>query len=210
MKKEIWKPILGYEGIYEVSSFGRIKSLKRRSKEDKNERGLILKQKKTKAGYYIISLHNQGKEKFFFVHRLVAQAFIPNPENLPIINHIDENKSNNCVENLEWCDQCYNINYGTCIERATKTRIANYEKNKPSYQRAVEKLKATGHYKRCREKSLLARIRRVARTTYDGCILETFDSIQSASDKYHIHHSNIIACCNGKRRLAGGFRWIYI
>lgn len=80
MEKEIWKPILGYEGIYEVSSFGRIKSLKRFSKEDKNERGLILKQKKTKDGYYIISLYNQGKAKIFFVHRLVAQAFIPNPK----------------------------------------------------------------------------------------------------------------------------------
>ena len=196
MEKEIWKPILGYEGIYEVSSFGRIKSLKRCSKEDKNERGLILKQKKRKDGYYNISLYNQGKGKMYLVHSLVTQAFIPNPLNLPQVNHIDENKKNNNIDNLEWCDQCYNINYGTGIERATKTRIANYEKNKPSYQRAAEKLKATGHYKRCREKSLLARIRRVARTTYDGCILETFGSIKSASDKYHIPHSNIIACCN--------------
>lgn len=108
--EEVWKPIDGYEGIYEVSSFGRIKSLERiiknsgtRSGYSKlKERILTPRVNKKRHGYYEISLKKNGMEKRYKVHRLVAMAFIPNPEGKPEVNHIDGNKSNNSILNLEW------------------------------------------------------------------------------------------------------------
>ena len=115
MKKEYWKPVVGYEGHYQVSNFGRVKSIKF-GKE------IILKQK-IKDGYYYVGLSKNGIVKNYFVHRLVAEAFIPNPNNLPQVNHKDENKLNNSVDNLEWCDAKYNRNYGTINERLSKSQI---------------------------------------------------------------------------------------
>ena len=115
---EQWRPIEGYEGLYEVSNLGRVKSLK-------CGRERILKPQMKKKGYLQVGLRKEGKYKMFKVHRLVAQAFIPNPEGLPQINHKDENPSNNRVENLEWCDSKYNNNYGTHNERIVQTMISN-------------------------------------------------------------------------------------
>lgn len=110
---EEWKPVVGYEGIYEVSSLGRVKSLNyNHTKQEK-----ILKQNKNKDGYLYVNIHKQGKGKNFTVHRLVANAFIPNPNIYPCVNHKDEDKTNNCVSNLEWCDVKYNTNFGTSIQR---------------------------------------------------------------------------------------------
>lgn len=105
---EIWKAIEGYEGLYEISNYGRVKSLKRKR---------ILKQCLTYKGYCCIGLYKNNKFKSFLVHRLVAMAFIQNPNKFPIINHKDENKANNHVDNLEWCTHKYNTNYGTGIKR---------------------------------------------------------------------------------------------
>ena len=116
---EIWKDIKGYEGLYQVSNKGRIKSLnyRRTGKEG------ILKGVPTKYGYLMVTLYKKGeKPEHFSVHRLVAEAFIPNHDNLPEVNHIDENKENNHVKNLEWCDRKYNMNYGTRNERASVSR----------------------------------------------------------------------------------------
>ena len=115
MKKEYWKPVVGYEGHYQVSNFGRVKSIKF-GKE------IILKPRKDKCGYYSVVLYKNGIVKKYYVHRLVAEAFIPNPNNLPCVNHKDENKLNNSVDNLEWCDRLYNVRYGTGIERRSKKR----------------------------------------------------------------------------------------
>lgn len=113
---EIWKDIEGYEGKYQVSSWGRVKSLNyRRTGKEK-----ILKLDKCEDGYLRIKLLNNGKIYRFRVHRLVAKAFIPNPYNLPQVNHKDENPENNRVDNLEWCDPKYNSNYGTRNERCNK------------------------------------------------------------------------------------------
>lgn len=101
---EEWKNIIGYEGLYQVSSYGRVKSLKF-GKEN------LLKHKKDSGGYLQVGLCKDGKRKIFLVHRLVAQAFLPNLDNLPQVNHKDENKENNCVSNLEWCTCKYNIDY---------------------------------------------------------------------------------------------------
>lgn len=109
---EIWKDISGYEGLYQASSFGRILSLKR---------GIILKQQLNPSGYYYVALSKDGKAKRFLVSRLIAKTFIPNPDNLPEVNHKDENTKNNVVENLEWCDQAYNNTYGTRIKRVCNT-----------------------------------------------------------------------------------------
>ena len=100
--EEIWKDIKGYEGKYQISNLGKVKSLIGNSK--------ILKPE-IRAGYYSIQLCKNGKCTHKRIHRLVAEAFIPNPNNLPMINHKDENKLNNNVDNLEWCDNTYNSQY---------------------------------------------------------------------------------------------------
>lgn len=110
--KEIWKPIKDFEGHYQVSNFGRVKSIKF-GKE------IILKQN-IRRGYYYVGLSKNGKVKYFQVHRLVAEAFLPNTDNLPQVNHKDENKLNNNVDNLEFCDNKYNSNFGTRNERISK------------------------------------------------------------------------------------------
>ncbi len=106
----MWKNIEGYEGLYQVSDDGQVR----------NSKGIILKPEVNKKGYLRVNLFKEGKKKKYRIHRLVAMAFIPNPDNLPQINHIDEDKSNNCLTNLEWCDCKYNNNYGTHTERMAK------------------------------------------------------------------------------------------
>lgn len=121
--EEIWRPVNGYEGRYEVSNYGRVKSLQRtiyRKDSDKvhyTQKEKILKPTLTNYGYLRINLCNGVSYKSKFVHVLVAEAFIPNPNNYPIINHKDENKQNNIPENLEWCSYQYNCLYGTRLER---------------------------------------------------------------------------------------------
>ena len=112
---EIWKDIKDYEGLYQVSNLGRVKSL-HFNKE------LLLKLRLTGRGYYQIDLQKDKNIKRALVHRLVAEAFIPNPDNLSCVNHKDENKLNNCVDNLEWCTQMYNIHYGTGLQRRIATQ----------------------------------------------------------------------------------------
>lgn len=106
---EIFKDIKGYENLYQVSNLGNVLSLRR---------NIILKPRKNNKGYLQLNLSKEGKIKMFLVHRLVAETFIDNPNNYPIINHKDENPSNNHDDNLEWCSNKYNIQYskGTKIE----------------------------------------------------------------------------------------------
>jgi len=119
--QEMWKNIKDYEGKYEVSNLGRVRSLKNNCGNNRKET-LILKQCIDNRGYLRVNLNNHNKGKSFLVHRLVASAFILNPNNLPQVNHKDENKQNNNMENLEWCNNQYNINYGTRKERISKKR----------------------------------------------------------------------------------------
>ena len=117
MNKEIWKDIDGYEGLYKVSNLGRVKSLNyKRTKKEK-----ILKPNITKVNYQQVHLCKNKQIKILYIHRLVAEMFIPNPNNFPIINHKDENPMNNIYSNLEWCDKKYNNNYGKCKDKHAKT-----------------------------------------------------------------------------------------
>lgn len=120
MEEEIWKPVVGYENLYAVSNLGRVKSLFRYKK--------ILKPIVGVQGYLYINLYKEKRHSLKRVHQLVAQAFIPNPNNYPFVNHKDENVINNNVNNLEWCTAKYNCNYGTRIKRIAK------KNNKPILQ----------------------------------------------------------------------------
>lgn len=110
---EVWKPVVGYESRYLVSNKGRLYSLTRNK---------LMTPRLNRGGYYKIRLYDGIKKCDFTVHRLVASAFIPNPDNLPYVNHKDENKINNNADNLEWCSPKYNVNYGTGIKRNADAR----------------------------------------------------------------------------------------
>lgn len=170
---EIWKQIKGYEGLYEISSCGRVK----------NKKGTILKPSVTRTGYPHLSLCKNGKTKSVSVHRIVAEHFIPNPNNYPVINHKDENRQNNTVENLEWCTYSYNASYGDAPIKNSKS-MKKYFARDVNPNRVKVRCIDTG---------------------------EIFDSIIDASEKYHIDQSSITKVCKKKpkRKTAGGFRWEY-
>ena len=117
--KEQWKPAKGYEQLYEVSNFGRIRSLDKYNSLGYFRKGVILKQnvRSKKSKYLRVGLTKNGVRKHVNVHRIVAMTFLDNPMNLPQVNHKDENKCNNHVDNLEWCTASYNANYGTRNQR---------------------------------------------------------------------------------------------
>ena len=110
---EIWKPIVGYEGLYEVSNLGNVRSLNYNGTGKIKILSCIIHN----DGYYIVNLHKDGKQKTYKIHRLVAQAFIPNPDNKPEVNHINEDKTDNRACNLNWMTSKENINWGTGIKR---------------------------------------------------------------------------------------------
>lgn len=135
--EEIWKSIgvvkgVDFTGLYEISNFGMPKSLDRwvvnKNGEKQFVKGRNLKVNILKNGYAGVELRKDGKRVFEYIHRLVLQAFIPNPnpELYPFVNHKDENPANNCLDNLEWCDAKYNSNYGTCKERASATLRSHF------------------------------------------------------------------------------------
>lgn len=132
MDKEIWKPVVGYEGLYEVSTLGRVKRLARMIVDSMGRnvwyREKILFNRISKStGYPCVNLSKNGKVSSINVHKLIADAFIPNPDSLPCINHIDENRSNSVLSNLERCTYAHNNNYGTIKRKRLATRRKNLE-----------------------------------------------------------------------------------
>ena len=122
MTKEVWRDISGYVGLYQVSNLGRVRSLDRIDTLGRHRKGKVLTAKSDKDGYHRVDLFQGGKGKACKVHRLVAQAFLEYPDNLPQINHKDEIKTNNALSNLEWCSSAYNCCYGTRNERSAKAQ----------------------------------------------------------------------------------------
>ena len=143
MEGEVWKDVVGYEGLYKVSNLGRVKSLERTKQMKYSRTGCsyiqkvhtcIKKQRIEPLGYLKITINKENIKKRVFVHVLVAKAFVPNTYSLPQVNHKDEDKTNNCVDNLEWCTALYNSNYGTRAERISKKQTNNRPDAKPILQ----------------------------------------------------------------------------
>lgn len=128
MENEVWKDIKGYEGLYQVSNLGRVKSLKRYEKSGQKTRlrsEKILKQNNA-MGYNYVILSKCSKLKSYRIHRLVAETFISNLQQLPQVNHIDGNKTNNCVDNLEWCTASYNIKEAYRLNLSKTRKVIQY------------------------------------------------------------------------------------
>lgn len=173
-------PILNYPD-YLVYENGQIWS---------NKTKKFLKPSYTKSGYATVELFNEFGSKRLLIHRLVASAFIPNPNNLPQVNHKDENPKNNAVENLEWCTALYNMNYG----EGAKTRHLKIDYTKEIYKR-----------------NAIINGRAVSVPVYmyskNGTFIRAFKSIVEASQQTKIHKTNIARASLGKRKTAGGYIW---
>ena len=200
---EIWKDIEGYQGLYQVSNWGNVKSLDRYVRGNSNskmfKKGTLLKFSSDKDGYLTVGLHKDKKHKLMKIHRLVALVFIPNPENLPCINHKNEIKTDNRVENLEWCTYQYNATYNEIhIKRGKKLKGRKFsEEHKKNMSKAQ---KGKPNYK-CRKPIL--------QFTKDMVFIREFDSATTASKELNINRSDITACCKGKHKTCGGFIWKY-
>lgn len=196
--REIWKDIPGYEGYYQASNLGRIKSLVRIKKANSGtymSKEIILKQATSRLGYKKVELCKNGTQKNWWVHRAVALAFLPNPNNWPDINHKDENPANNNVSNLEWCTEQYNMNYGTCIDR----RKATFVRNKSFVKANATKVR---NQSRGAETPIYG-------VSKNGNTLLSYRSITEASRKTGISKGHIGECVRGIRKSAGGYYWNY-
>lgn len=180
MIKEIWKDINCYEGIYQVSDLGRVKSL------NYNHTGkeVIMKNYENKNGYMYIFLYSNGKCNNLRIHRLVCSAFIDNPENKKEVNHKNGIKSDNRVENLEWA--------------------THSENQKHAYNTGLKKSIWTGKFGKDNYLSIP-----VCRYTKLGEYIDEFDGSMDAKRKTRINNSHILECCKGKRKSAGGYIWKY-
>ena len=182
---EIWKDIKGYEGYYQVSNKGNVRSVERKVSNHTGQillKSRALKQAFNYKGYPIVYLSKDAKQKTIVVHRLVAMAFIENTDNKPQVNHIDGNKRNNDVSNLEWCTNKENQIH------AVKNKLNDHSKYKAG-KKARPVLKIDNK---------------------TGDVLERYGSISEASISIgHATSSNIGSCCRGKKKTVGGFRWRY-
>lgn len=193
---EIWKPVKGYEGYYEVSNLGRIKSIERMVKWKGRERFVKETIKATnidKGGYPVVTLCRDCKSTSVKVHRIIAEAFIPNPDNKPLIDHINTIRTDNRVENLRWCTNQENCNNPITLRNARKN---NYTKE--SCAKANETK---------RKRKTMTAPKFVCQYTKQGLLLNVHESIQDAMRNTGIHASAISCVCSGKRFSAGGYIW---
>lgn len=173
--EEIWKDIPGYEGMYQVSNLGQVRSLN----YGRTGKIKLLKQHYDIHGYLKVGLAKHRECKYYFVHRLVAICFIENPLNYPIINHKDENPSNNIVDNLEWCDHKYNINYGSRNEKVAE-KLRKHE----------EKWRAVNCY-----------------NLYGKFIKHYKSIISTKGDGFN--PKAVLHCCRGRHQTHHGYRFEY-
>lgn len=180
MKKEIWKGVEKYGNLYEVSTKGRIRSVSHYSIDSLGRRtrhiGRLLKSRiSNKTGYHCINICYNGARFTDNIHRLVAEAFIPNPDSLPCVNHKDETRTNNNVENLEWCTYQYNNTYGSAKAKKAK-KLVDYYKDKG---------------------------REVRQYTLDGDLMRVFRSVMEASRATKVDDASVRRCCERKQKTAG-------
>ena len=176
---EIWKDVPGYIGLYKVSNYGRLKSVKKQ---------LVLKTCGSGNRYKTVSLC-KGMRKTFRLHRLVAAAFIPNPDNKPCVDHIDGDKSNNRADNLRWVTTKEN-----CNNPITKSRLN----------------KKIGEYMVGRLGGLHQRAKQIAMYSICGDLIKTFLSVKDAQRETGLNDSNIVKCCKGIKKTCGGYIWAYV
>ena len=189
--KEVWKAVVGWEGLYEISNLGNVRTLH-------YKKPYLMHPVVDSKGYKRISfvLPNSKKYKRYGVHRLVAEAFIPNPNNLPQINHKDENRANNCVDNLEWCTNKYNCNYGSHRKNVSfsRTGLVFSELHIENIRKAHAKVQG----------------KPVIQLSQNGDFIKQFDSMSSASRELNIAPICISKCCNGKIKSAGGYIFKFV
>lgn len=179
LPKEQWKDIKGFEGLYQISSYGRVKSLYKEVPNPKNKNKVfvypekIIKCQLDGCGYIRTQIFKNGKSTTIKVHREVAKAFLENPNNLPQVNHKDEDKTNNTLENLEWCTPEYNINYGTAKERIVESQ------RKLGFPGAKAGAKASSKRVLCVTTNM------------------EFESASKAARHYKIDSSGVAKCCRG-------------
>ncbi len=180
MEKEIWKDIIGFEGYYQVSSFGNIRSVDRYIQNNPNAsrklKGKNLKQKIGIKGYHLICLHKNGSNKFVRVPRIVGEMFVENPLNKPQINHKDGDKSNNNASNLEWA---------TCLENITHSVKNGFHKSGSNHVQSKP----------------------VIQMTLDKKFIKRHGSMMCAFRDTGVADTGISLCCANKRKHAGGFLW---
>lgn len=226
---EEWRDVVGFEGLYQVSNLGRVKGLDRLVDTNINNvnrrihKGKLLKPQFNNKGYKRVNLCKNGNKNMAFVHRLVAEAFIPNPNNYPIINHKDENKQNNMVwvnedgsidydkSNLEWCTQEYNMNWNRVMKKVgLKLRKTEEEKkyNRKKYEEAHKEEKRRYMQEYHRKHYIPKGIRtkkKVSQYTIEGIHIKDYDSIAEAYNDTGVRHIGCV--CNGSRNSAGGYIW---
>lgn len=171
---ENWKDAVGYEGLYKVSDIGNVMSVRT---------GKLLKTKKNNRGYIQVHMFINKKDYMQLIHRVVGKAFIDNPDNLPQINHKDEDKNNNSVENLEWCTNIYNRRYGTGCQRSTEHH----------------------DYK----KISILNSKPIMQFSKKGQLLNTFYGVKEAERQTNICESNIRKSMR-QGYYAGGYKWQYV
>lgn len=176
---EEWRPVRGYEGLYEVSDWGNVRSVDRIIKTKKGERhykGKIIQFFKKEDDYLVCSLYYKGKVKRARVNRLVAEAFIPNPENKNVVDHINGERTNNRVENLRWCTQQENNNFELYREK---------KKNNPLISKSVYQYDSNNN------------------------LINIFPSTKEVERKLGIHSSTVSKWCLGKCNDKKGYKWSF-
>lgn len=212
LENEVWKDAKYYEGKYQISNYGRVWSIRSQK---------ILSPLWSK-GYAFYKLYSKnGKVKTEQAHRLVAIAFIPNPEKLPQVNHKDENPANNYVDNLEWCTAKYNCNYGHHKENCSKSMKGKMigEKN-PMYgkhqsEETQKKMRLARNNWTDEQKQKVHDATRkknavtVNQYLIDGTYVKTWECIADIQKELNIFATSICACCRGKYKIIGGYIWKY-
>ena len=204
--KEIWCDIKGYKGLYQVSSKGRVRSLSREVSRCDKKRGFyfgkVMKQA-VACGYAGIVLCKAGHSKRYLVHRLVAHAFIPNPENKPQVNHKNGNKLDNNVDNLEWVTRSENMKHSFLILGRKASMFGKKREDNPLFgrNRNCYWLKGkTGRF--CANSKIIQQIK-------DNIVVAEFYGTLEAQRETGINASNITSVCKGSRMTAGKYIWKY-